>query len=187
MPSSRLASKRSGEVVGLAHRAHDWMKTHPRRTPVNSPFRIGLVMTSLAVLLTATGQPARAADPDNQAGSDATARAKSKKKVAHEGRGETAAADNTGTNARDRKESEPTADQQKNDKTDLNLTAEIRRSVMKDKDLSTSAHNVKIIAQDGKVTLKGPVASSSEKKVIEEKAAAIAGAANVTSEIEIKK
>ena len=57
---------------------------------------------------------------------------------------------------------------------------------MDDKDLSTNAHNVKIIAQDGKVTLKGPVASSSEKKVVEEKAAAVAGARNVTSEIEIK-
>jgi hyperosmotically inducible periplasmic protein len=97
------------------------------------------------------------------------------------------AADNTGTNQRDRKDSEPTADQQKNDKTDLDLTAEIRRSVMADKALSTSAHNIKIIAENGKVTLKGPVANAQEKKIVEKKAQQIAGSENVVSEIQIKK
>jgi hypothetical protein len=96
------------------------------------------------------------------------------------------AADNTGTNRRDRKETEPTADQQKNGKTDLQLTADIRRSVIADKDLSMNAHNVKIIAQDGKVTLKGPVDSAAEKKAVEEKAQAVAGRGNVVSEIQIK-
>ena len=100
---------------------------------------------------------------------------------------DTPAADNTGTNRRDRKESEPTADQQKNDKTDLDLTAEIRRSVMADKALSTNAHNVKIIAENGKVTLKGPVATAKEKKIVEKKAQQIAGSENVVSEIQIKK
>jgi hypothetical protein len=100
---------------------------------------------------------------------------------------DTPAADNTGTNQRDRKDSEPTADQQKNDKTDLDLTAEIRRSVMADKALSTNAHNIKIIAENGKVTLKGPVATAKEKKIVEKKAQQIAGAANVVSEIQIKK
>ena len=56
---------------------------------------------------------------------------------------------------------------------------------MKDKSLSTYAHNVKIITQDGKVTLKGPVRSQDEKTNVEAKAAAIAGDGNVTSEIEI--
>jgi len=96
-------------------------------------------------------------------------------------------ADNTGTNRRDRKDSEPTADQQKNDKADLELTAEIRRSLMADKALSTDAHNIKIIAESGKVTLKGPVASGKEKKIVEKKAQQIAGSKNVVSEIEIKK
>ena len=97
------------------------------------------------------------------------------------------AADNTGTNRRDREDSEPTADQQKNDKSDLNLTTEIRRSVMADKGLSTNAHNIKIIAENGKVTLKGPVATAKEKKVVEKKAQQIAGSENVVSEIQIKK
>jgi hyperosmotically inducible protein len=97
------------------------------------------------------------------------------------------AADNTGTNRRDRKDSEPTADQQKNGKNDLDLTAEIRRSVMADKALSTNAQNVKIIAENGKVTLKGPVATAKEKRIVERKAQQIAGSENVVSEIQIKK
>jgi hypothetical protein len=58
--------------------------------------------------------------------------------------------------------------------------------VVDDKTLSTYAHNVKIIAQDGKVTLRGPVRSEEEKKNIEQKAIDVAGAGNVTNEITIK-
>jgi hyperosmotically inducible periplasmic protein len=49
---------------------------------------------------------------------------------------------------------------------DRTLTQKIRKSVMADKSLSTYAHNVKIISQDGMVTLKGPVRSDDEKKTI---------------------
>jgi len=56
---------------------------------------------------------------------------------------------------------------------------------MKDKSLSTYAHNVKIITQDGKVTLKGPVRTQEEKAAVEGKAVTIAGDGNVTSQIEI--
>ena len=62
----------------------------------------------------------------------------------------------------------------------------IRRAVVEDKSLSTYAHNVKIIAQDGKVTLKGPVRSEDEKQAIEQKAKDVAGADNVVNEITIK-
>lgn len=62
----------------------------------------------------------------------------------------------------------------------------IRKSVVDDKSLSSYAHNVKIIARGGKVTLKGPVRSEDEKRSIEEKAADVAGSGNVTSEITIK-
>jgi hyperosmotically inducible protein len=152
---------------------------------VYNSLRIGLIITSFAISATVNDRIAGAADSDN--GSTTAPKVKHKKKTSHEDSADTGlAADNTGVNKRDRKESESTADQQKNDKTDLDLTARIRRSIMKDKDLSTNAHNVKIIAQDGKVTLKGPVASSAEKKVVEDKAAAVAGSGNVTSEIEIK-
>jgi osmotically-inducible protein OsmY len=56
---------------------------------------------------------------------------------------------------------------------------------MDDKSLSTYAHNVKVIAQDGQVTLKGPVRSETEKKAIEAKAIDVAGAGHVTNQISI--
>jgi hyperosmotically inducible protein len=57
---------------------------------------------------------------------------------------------------------------------------------MKDKSLSTNAHNVKIVTQNGQVTLKGPVRSEDEKKAIEAKAAEVAGDGKVSSELNIK-
>ena len=95
------------------------------------------------------------------------------------------AADNTKTNQRDRGANEPTADQQKDNRSDRDITQQIRRSIVNDKSLSTYAHNVKIIAQHGQVTLKGPVQSEDEKKAIEAKAAEIAGENNVTSELNV--
>jgi hyperosmotically inducible periplasmic protein len=89
-------------------------------------------------------------------------------------------------NKRDRAQSEPTADQAKNHLSDRELMQKIRRSVEDDKSLSTYAHNVKIIAQNGKVTLKGPVRSEEEKRNVEQKAAAVAGADHLSNEITIK-
>jgi hyperosmotically inducible protein len=79
-----------------------------------------------------------------------------------------------------------TADQQKTNSSDQGITQKIRRSIIEDKSLSTYAHNVKIITQNGTVTLKGPVRSEDEKSNIEAKAAAVAGQDNVHSEIEVK-
>jgi hyperosmotically inducible protein len=95
------------------------------------------------------------------------------------------AADNTKTNQRDNNAGAVTADQQKMNPTDRNITKQIRSSIYKDKSLSTYAHNIKIISQDGKVTLRGPVRSEDEKASIEAKAAAVVGATNVTSQIEV--
>jgi hyperosmotically inducible periplasmic protein len=94
-------------------------------------------------------------------------------------------ADNTKTNQRDQNKSEPTADQQKENPTDRQLAQQIRKALMKDKSLSTSAHNVKVIAQNGMVTLKGPVKTDEEKQAVEAKAAEIAGADKVSSEIQV--
>ena len=90
--------------------------------------------------------------------------------------------DNTKKN---RDQSSPTADQQKMNPSDRAITQKIRKAVMADKSLSTYAHNVKIVAQDGKVTLRGPVRSDDEKRSVEAKAAAVVGEGNVTSQIEI--
>jgi hyperosmotically inducible periplasmic protein len=96
------------------------------------------------------------------------------------------AADNTRTNQRDQNPSEPTASKQKENPNDRQLTQQIRRALVKDKSLSTNAHNVKVIAQDGAVTLKGPVDSEEEKQAVEAKAAQIAGSEKVTSDIQVR-
>ena len=80
---------------------------------------------------------------------------------------------------------EPTAEQQRNNRSDLETTRLIRRAVVTDKSLSVYAHNIKIIAQNGVVTLKGPVRSEEEKQAIEKKAAEVAGAAQIKNEIEV--
>lgn len=94
-------------------------------------------------------------------------------------------ADNTKVNRRDQNKSEATADQQKENPTDRQLTQQIRKALVKDKSLSTYGHNVKVIAQNGMVTLKGPVKSEEEKQAIEAKAAQIAGSDKVTSELQV--
>ena len=98
---------------------------------------------------------------------------------------ETVAADNTGTNKRDRDDSAKTADQAKNDKSDVEVAAAIRRSVIDDKSLSTNAHNVKIIVEADTVTLKGPVASKTEKATIAKKAADVVGRRKVVDEMSV--
>lgn len=95
--------------------------------------------------------------------------------------------DNTRVNQRDRNPSEPTADQQKMNKSDRDLTASIRRSIVGDKSLSTYAHNVKIVSQNGTVTLKGPVKSDDEKRSVISKAVAVCGSPDkVRDEISVK-
>jgi len=95
------------------------------------------------------------------------------------------APDNTKTNQQDRAKGAATADQQKENASDREITQKIRQAVMDDKSLSTYAHNVKVIAQDGQVTLKGPVRSENEKKTVEAKAVEVAGAGHVSNQITI--
>ena len=95
------------------------------------------------------------------------------------------APDNTRTNKQDRQQSSPTADQQKANSSDTEIAKQIRSSVVKDKSLSTYAHNVKIIVQNGKVALKGPVRSEEEKSNFAAMAAAVAGESNVTNQLTV--
>ena len=95
------------------------------------------------------------------------------------------APDNSKNNQQDQNTDRPTADQQRENGADRQLNKQIRQSIMEDKSLSTYAHNVKIISQDGQVTLRGPVRSKEEKRIVESKAAEIAGAGKVTSELQV--
>ena len=88
-------------------------------------------------------------------------------------------------NTRNNKGDQPTADQQKENATDRQTTRRIRSAIVKDKDLSTYAHNIKIVTQNGEVTLKGPVRTEQEKERIESKAVDIAGSGHVTNQLEI--
>jgi hyperosmotically inducible protein len=92
------------------------------------------------------------------------------------------APDNTKKN---KDQTSPTADQQKINPSDRAITQKIRKAVHDDTSLSTYAHNIKIIAQDGKVTLRGPVRSEDEKRNLQAKAVAVAGKENVTNQLEI--
>ncbi len=94
-------------------------------------------------------------------------------------------ADNTGTNERDRKDTETTAQHAGMAQSDTDIMAKIRQAVVDDGNLSTNAHNVKIVAAHGIVTLKGPVGSAAEKTTVEQKAIAVVGEKNVVSELEI--
>ena len=96
------------------------------------------------------------------------------------------AVDPSNSAVNERHNQESTADRQSNAQTDLDLTAKIRRSIVADKSLSTSAHNVKIVAENGQVTLKGPVKSEAEKNAIQQQASSIAGQPNVKNELDVQ-
>ncbi len=95
------------------------------------------------------------------------------------------APDNTKTNAHQRANAEPTADQQKENSSDRAITQQIRKAITKDKSLSSYAHNIKIITQNGQVTLAGPVRSEEEKKAAEDVAAGVAGASKVKNQLQV--
>ena len=79
------------------------------------------------------------------------------------------------------------ADQQAQSTKDRELARKIRRAVVTDKSLSIRAHNIKIIAKNGTVTLRGAVRSDQEKNAVTAKAIGLAGANNVKDEISVKR
>src|ERR1700674_4737604 len=96
------------------------------------------------------------------------------------------APDNSGVNVRDRAAGAMTAGQQSTATSDMKLTRKIRRAVVRDHSLSMLAHNVKIVSENGSVTLRGPVKTEEEKTAIASKAQAIAGAGKVDDQLEVK-
>lgn len=117
----------------------------------------------IAGLLTVTAVSAQTTDPANKP----------------------AAADNTRANATDRHTEAKTPTDQSNDQEAIEVTAGIRRAVLDDKSLSTSAHNIKIVTDGDVVTLRGPVASADEKKRVEALAVKAASGKQVRNEISI--
>src|ERR1700761_6615108 len=126
------------------------------------------LFASLLMVYSSQGQQATPTPSDPATASDATE------------------ADNTKRNSSEQNKNIDTAEKQSNSKDDLALTQKIRQAVMKDASLSMNAKNVKIIAQDGKITLKGPVDSQQEKDTIGTQAGGIAGKDKVDNQLEVK-
>ncbi len=98
------------------------------------------------------------------------------------------APDNTARNKVDGSGSTTTPLDQSQSAADIKVTADIRRSIMDDKSMSTNAQNCKIVTdKSGMVTLRGVVNSQTEKDSIDAKAKAIAGSTKVDNQLEIKR
>jgi hypothetical protein len=97
-----------------------------------------------------------------------------------------AQADNTGVNERDRDGGTLTPPDQLENKADLALVEKVREALVGDDALSMNAKNVKVIVQNGVVTLRGPVASLAEKASVEAKAKAISGVVRVDNQLDVE-
>jgi len=96
-----------------------------------------------------------------------------------------AAAQTAPDNTKQNQDHATTADSQSNASADRATTAKVRKAIMADKNLSTYAHNVKVITNNGQVTLKGPVKSEEEKQIVSD-ASAVVSAENVTNQLTVK-
>jgi len=94
--------------------------------------------------------------------------------------------DNTATNERDRSGETKTSGDQSNSSADLKITQAIRHALMKDRGLSTTAKNIKVITANGQVTLRGPVKTAQEKAKIEQVARSAAGGAKIDDQLDVK-
>ncbi len=92
--------------------------------------------------------------------------------------------DNTGVNVRDRDSDAKTPVDQFENAGDIDITAKIRSRIVAT-EMAMAAHNIKIITQYGRVTLRGPVRTEQEKQMIEEMAKKVAGSENVDSRLEV--
>jgi hyperosmotically inducible protein len=96
-------------------------------------------------------------------------------------------ADNTANNSRDTNSGALTAADQSNSGPDVKITQQIRQQVVADTNhYSVDAKNIKIITTNGKVTLRGPVDTDTEKTGIAAIASNVAGQGNVDDQLEVK-
>ncbi len=98
---------------------------------------------------------------------------------------EKAKPDNTATNERDRSGETKTSGDQSNNSADLKITQAIRRALMKDRELSTTAKNIKVVTANGQVTLRGPVKTAQEKAKVDQIARSAAGGAKIDDQLEV--
>ena len=94
--------------------------------------------------------------------------------------------DNTDINERDKGGATKTPQDQTNKTQDRQLLAEVRRAIVRDKSLSTKAHNVKILVEGGAVTLRGPVKNAGEKTKVEALAKNVNGITSTDNQLDVK-
>lgn len=97
----------------------------------------------------------------------------------------TKSADNTDLNTRDKNGETLTPQKQSNSDSDINILAAVRSAIVDDNNLSTAAHNVKILVEKGVVTLRGPVKNSTEKSRVEELTRKVAGVVTIDNRLDI--
>jgi hyperosmotically inducible protein len=115
----------------------------------------------------------------------ASAQSTDRRETSAQARTATTPNDNSKSNKVDPTNTQMTADEQKNDSNDLTLAQQIRKNIMADKNLSTYAHNVKVVAVGGTVTLNGVVRNAGEKTRLSAIAMQVAGKDRVVDELKI--
>ena len=94
--------------------------------------------------------------------------------------------DNTAINQRDRSGETETSGDQSNSSADLKITQAIRQALGKDSELSITAKNIKVITNNGQVTLRGPVKNAQEKAKIDQLAKSAAGGAQIDNQVDVE-
>jgi osmotically-inducible protein OsmY len=94
--------------------------------------------------------------------------------------------DNTARNIRDRDDLTLTPIEQGSSQADVGISAQICKEIIAGKNMSVNARNVKVITNKGQVTLRGPVDTAEEKRLIGEIANGIAKVENVDNQLEVK-
>ncbi len=94
--------------------------------------------------------------------------------------------DNAARNIRDRDNRTLTPLNQGNSTADIATTAQIRKEIIAGKNMSVNARNVKIITNDGQITLRGPVNTAEEKRLIGEIAERSPHSGKVDNQLEIQ-
>jgi osmotically-inducible protein OsmY len=92
--------------------------------------------------------------------------------------------ENTELNTRDKTGTTLTPDEQKETQADLDITAAIRQAIVRDESKSVNAQNVKIITQNGVVTLRGPVETKAESLKLQKIAEQTPGVKRVDNQLE---
>ena len=94
-------------------------------------------------------------------------------------------ADNTGKNARDERGEALTPMDQGENTTDRTITQQARQGLVRAGEVSVTGKNIKIITNDGVVTLRGPVASAHEKTEIADIVKHVEGVKRIDNQLEV--